>query len=193
MEEQAQSLIVTLKKTSVAVDAKVAAFNNLKSSIKHQRVPESCQPAIFECIRLGIASQMAPTLTTSAFGTLGHLIKRLSLQEQGSVVAIQAPKMLPLLQERLADARESLRNAASQILCDLWPFAKGEVERVIREGAFSGSSARAKEMAMMWVVKMNRTENLPFRIFVPNFVNCLEDADGGVRETAKSCVVELFR
>jgi CLIP-associating protein 1/2 len=40
---------------------------------------------------------------------------------------------------------------------------------------------------------MNKTDGLQFRGFVPSLVACLEDPDGGVRETAKSCVVELFR
>jgi CLIP-associating protein 1/2 len=193
MEEQAESLLATLKKSSVAVDAKLAAFNNLKSNIKHQRVPESCQPTIFECIRIGIAAQTSPTLVTAAFATLGHLIKRLSLQEQASTIAVQTNKLLPILQEKLGDAREAIRNASSQILCDLYPYSKEQVEKVIREGALGGNSARSKEMAMLWVVKMNNTESLPFRSFVPSLVACLEDSDGGVRETAKSCVIELFR
>jgi CLIP-associating protein 1/2 len=193
MEEQAQGLLATLKKSNVAVDTKVVAFNNLKSSIKHQRVAESCQPVIFECVRLGISSQTTPALVTTAFATLGHLIKRLSLQDQTPTIAAQASKLLPILQDRLGDAREPLRNAASQLFDDLWPYSKAEVERVIREGALGGNSARAKEMAMLWVVKMNRSEGLPFRSFVPSFVSSLEDPDGGVRETAKSCVVELFR
>jgi CLIP-associating protein 1/2 len=40
---------------------------------------------------------------------------------------------------------------------------------------------------------MNKNENLPFKSFVPHLVANLEDADPGVRETAKSAVVELFR
>jgi CLASP N terminal len=39
---------------------------------------------------------------------------------------------------------------------------------------------------------MHKTDALPFRSFVPSLVACLEDSDGGVRETAKSCIVELF-
>lgn len=156
MEEQAQSLLATLKRSSVPVDAKITAFNDLKSSIKHQRVPESCQPTIFECIRQGIAAQTSPVLVSTAFSTLGHLVKRLSLQDQSSTVAAHAPKLLPFLQERLGDPRESLRNAASQALSDLWPPSKAEVERVVREGALGGNNARAKEAAMMWIVKACR-------------------------------------
>ena len=32
-----------------------------------------------------------------------------------------------------------------------------------------------------------------FRTFVPNIVNCLEDADGNVRQTAQATVIELFQ
>jgi CLIP-associating protein 1/2 len=154
MEEQTQNLLATLKKASVTVDAKLAAFNNLKSTIKHQRVPESGQAAIFECIKLAISAQTSPTLVSTGFSTLGHLIKRLSLQEQTAIISAQSPRFLPILQERLGDARESLRNAASSTLSDLWPYSKADVERVIKEGALSGHNARAKEMAMLWVVKV---------------------------------------
>jgi CLIP-associating protein 1/2 len=42
-------------------------------------------------------------------------------------------------------------------------------------------------------MQMHTTENLPFRSFVPLLVANLEDADPGVRETAKMAVVELFQ
>jgi CLIP-associating protein 1/2 len=155
MDEQAQSLLVALQKSSVAIDTKLAAFNNLKSSIRHQRVPDSCQPTIFECIKLGISAQTSPTLASTAFSTLGHLIKRLSLQEQSNVITAYTPKLLPIIQERLGDARENLRNAASQTLGDLWPYSKEQVERVLRDGALGGNNAKAKEAAMMWVVKVH--------------------------------------
>ena len=32
-----------------------------------------------------------------------------------------------------------------------------------------------------------------FRAFVPNIVNCLEDADGEVRQKAQATVIRLFR
>jgi CLIP-associating protein 1/2 len=154
MDEQAQGLLATLKKSSVAIDTKLAAFNNLKSSIKHLRVPDTCHPVIFECIKLGISAQTSPTLASTAFSTLSHYIKRLSLQEQANVITAYTPKLLPIVQDRLGDARENLRNAASQALEDLWPYSKEQVDRVLREGALGGNNAKAKEVAMMWVVKV---------------------------------------
>src|ERR1700761_3283481 len=100
MDDQAQNLLATLKRSSVTTDTKLAAFNTLKSNIKHLRVPESAQPTIFECIRLAISFQTSPTLVSSGFSTLGHSIKRLSLQEQTNIIAAQARKLLPTLLDR---------------------------------------------------------------------------------------------
>jgi CLIP-associating protein 1/2 len=154
MEEQAQTLLATLRKSSVPIETKLATFNNLKSSIKHLRVPEGSQATIFECIKLAVSAQTSPTLVSTGFSTLGHLIKRLSLQEQTSIIASQTNKLLPILLDRLGDPRESHRNAASQTLSDLWPYCHAEVEKTVREGAIAGHNARAKDMGMLWVVKV---------------------------------------
>lgn len=155
MEQEAQNLLGILKRSSVTIDAKVAAFNSIKSNIKHLRVPDAAQPTIFECIRIAISSTQSPTLSATAFSTLGHLIKRLSLQQQNGVIVAQAKKLLPILLERLGDTRESHRNAASSSLADFYPFAHELVEGVIKDQALAGHSPRAKETAMMWVLKVH--------------------------------------
>jgi CLASP N terminal. len=40
---------------------------------------------------------------------------------------------------------------------------------------------------------MHQEHGLQFRAYVPNLMELLEDADSGVREVAKSTVIELFR
>ncbi|OCL13663.1 hypothetical protein AOQ84DRAFT_385243 [Glonium stellatum] len=193
MEEQAATLLAALKKSSTPVDTKIVLFNNLKSNIKHLRVPEASQAPIFECIKVAISATTSAALVSTGFSTLGHLIKRLVLQNQTNILTSQSSRLLPILLDRLGDARESHRNAASQILADLWPFAHIEVESLIKDNAMKGTNARAKEVSMQWLVKMNKSEGLQFRSFVPLVVANLEDSDGVVRETAKSAVVELFR
>lgn len=132
-------------------------------------------------------------MVSTGFSTIGHLVKRLVLQNQTTILTSQTNRLLPILLDRLGDARESHRNAASQILADLWPFAHNEVEALIKDNAMKGTNARAKEVSMQWLVNMNKSEGLQFRSFVPLIVANLEDSDGVVRETAKSAVVELFR
>lgn len=40
---------------------------------------------------------------------------------------------------------------------------------------------------------MHTEQGLQFRSFVPNIVDCLEDADSNVREAAKANLIELFK
>ena len=70
------------------------------------------------------------------------------------MIASQSNKLFPILVERLGDTRESLRVAASQSFTDLWPVNHGEVERLMRDVALTGTHPRAKEMAMLWIVKV---------------------------------------
>jgi CLIP-associating protein 1/2 len=154
METEAQNLLTLLKRSSATIEAKVAAFNTIKSNIKHLRVPDAAQPTIFECVRVAISSTQSPALSATAFSTLGHLIKRLSLQQQNNVIVAQAKRLLPILLERLGDQRESHRNAASANLGDFYPYAQEVVEQAIKENALVSSSPRAKETAMMWVLNV---------------------------------------
>ena len=157
MEEQAQALLATLRKSSASADAKLTAFNKLKSDIKHLRVPEASQAVIFECIVFAVSSQTSPTLVAAGFSTLAHLVKRLNLQDQTAIISTQTTKLLPILLDRLGDSREANRNAAVQTFADLWSYNHEAVDRTIKEGALSGNNARAKEMAMLWVVKVRMT------------------------------------
>jgi CLIP-associating protein 1/2 len=154
MEEQAATLLAALKKPSTPVDTRLQLFNNLKSNIKHLRVPEASQAPIFECIKIAISANTSAALVSTGFSTLGHFLKRLNLQNQTGVVTSQIHKLLHILLDRLGDARESHRNAASQILADLWPLCHMEVEAVIRDNAIKSTNPRAKEMSMLWVVKV---------------------------------------
>jgi len=155
MDELATNIINTFKRSSTPTEAKLSLFNQLKSHIKHQRVPESAQAPTLECIRLAITSQFSSSLVASGFSALGHLIKRLTLQDQIAVVFSQRCHVIPAILERLGDVKESHRQAASQALCDLWPCKPVEIEKVVREGAIVEGHVRAKEAGMEWVTKVH--------------------------------------
>src|SRR4051794_19533105 len=103
MEEQVASLLAALKKPSTVVDTKLQLFTNLKSGIKHNRVPDSCQAPIFECVRLSISTTTSAALVSTGLSTLSHLIKRLVLQNQTAVITAHCHKLLPILLDRLGD------------------------------------------------------------------------------------------
>lgn len=154
-------------------------------------MPESAQAAAFDCIKLAISQQSSSTLASTAFSTLGHLLKRLKIQDHGHAIAQLAPRLFASIQERLGDLREPVRAAASQAMNDLYPYCSSDVEEMIQE-AIGGTNARAKETAMRWVVKMHKEEGMPFKGYVSSMVARLEDADGNTREAAKAALVELF-
>lgn len=214
MDQQAATLLATLRRTSAASDSKLTLLNNLKSDIKHHRVPDNAQSIIFDCLKFAISQQSSSTLATAALTTFSHLIKRLKIQDaEGDAIVAHAPKLLPALLERLGDLRESHRGGAAQVLTEIWPFCAQDVEELIRDDAIAGTHARAKDAGMQWVVRvcasrcfltnkrqlltclcqMNHEASLPFKAFVPHMVVNLEDADGAVRDSAKSALIELFK
>jgi len=194
MDAQAAALLSTLKRPAAPSEQKLNALNALKSDIKHCRVPETAQLTIFECLRLAISQQVSSNIALSAFSTLSHLIKRLKIQDAtGHAVVQLAPRLLPALQERLGDLKEAIRNASSQALSELYPFLAQDVENMVREEAIGGSNARAKEAGMYWVLRMHCDESMPFKSYTSAVVARLEDADGTVRDAAKTVLVELFK
>lgn len=153
MEQQAAELLAALRKPSTNVDARLQLFTNLKSGIKHNRVPDTCQAAIFECIRLAITASTSAALVSTGFSTLSHYIKRLQLQNETQILTSQSAVLSAILHDKLGDARESHRTATVMILADLHHLMPTEVETLIHE-SIKGNNARAKDASMTWIVKV---------------------------------------
>ena len=150
MESKATELLVVLKNPNVSVESKATQLASIKSDIKQRIVPDGAIAPIFECLRLAIASQH-PSLSAAGFSSLGHLLKRLFIQEHHHAVASQARNLYPLLLDRLGDHKERVRALAAQACTDLWPASPAEVEHIVLETALVGKNARAKETSMIWL------------------------------------------
>ena len=77
-------------------------LTSIKSDIKQRNIAIT---PFFKALRLAVASQHS-SLSTAGFSALGHLLKRLYIQEHNHAVATQARHIYPLLLERLGDHRE---------------------------------------------------------------------------------------
>ena len=189
MEERAIKTLTTIKGTG-PVDNKLAHLTELKADIKHRHCPEAAVAPLFEVVRQSITT---PHLTDAGFSILGHLMKRLELQDQNALVQAQAAKTYPRLLERLADQKDRMRHRAIQALADFHSVSSAEVEQFVRDNVLVNKHATAKEAGMQWIVKTRKEKSIQFKTFVPGIVNCLEDADGSVRQTAQATIIELFR
>lgn len=189
-DQQVADLLAALR-SDASVDAKVQQVTALKSGIKQHNVPDSCIAPAFEALRTASASQHA-ALVNAGFTALGHLLTRVSRQEP-KLLAKEAARTLPLIVEKLGDQKEKFRTLASQDMTMLWTVVPADVERAVRCSAMAGKNPRAKEASMQWLLQVHRENGLPFRSYVPTLMELLEDADGMVRDAAKTTVIELFR
>ncbi|KAI9816318.1 MAG: suppressor of tub2 mutation [Phylliscum demangeonii] len=173
------------------VEAKVKSLNELKAFIKHNTVPKASVWDLFEIVRVSLSSPHAAIVGT-AYQMLQHLLKRVNIQYPRQL-PVHLPRVIPTLLDRFGDQKTRHPGLASMCLAESWKACPQEVESLIRETGLLSKSARVRESSMDWIVKMHKDHGLQFRSFVPNLVSGLEDADGMVRDTAKSTVIELFR
>ena len=154
MESKAAELLAVLKSPNHSIDTKIAHLANAKSDIKQKNVPESAVPLIFESLRLSIASQHF-SLLEAGFSTLGHFLKRLSIQDQHDLISSEANGLYPLLLERLSDHKDRVRAQAAQAFTGLWPAANAEVEHYVLGTALVGKNPRAREISMIWLCNVS--------------------------------------
>ncbi|RCI10598.1 hypothetical protein L249_4409 [Ophiocordyceps polyrhachis-furcata BCC 54312] len=201
-DQQVTDLVALLRGDS-SFDIKVQHVTAVKSGIKQHNVPEASAALLFDALRIASASQHA-ALVNAGFTALNHLLTRLSRQEP-RLLAKEAPRTLPVIVDRLGDHKDKFRALASQALSTLSAVAPIDVERAVRNQAMVGKNSRAKEAAMQWLLQrvketdayvaaqMHHEQGLQFRAYVPTLMELLEDADGAVRDAAKSTVIELFK
>ncbi|KAK3936767.1 ARM repeat-containing protein [Diplogelasinospora grovesii] len=183
--------LVAILRSDASIDAKVQHVTAVKSAIKQHNVPDNCVAPLLEALRSASASQHA-VLVNAGFTALNHLLTRLSRQEP-KYLAKEAARTLPLIVDKLGDQKEKFRQLALQSLVTLYKAAPIDVERSVRNTAMVGKNPRAKEASLQWLLQMHQESGLQFRSYVPTLMELLEDADGMVRDTAKSVVIELFR
>lgn len=166
MESKAAELLAVLKNPNHSIESKIAHLANVKSDIKQKNVPESAVPSIFESLRLSIASQHF-SLLEAGFSTLGHFLKRLSIQDQHDLISSEAPRLYNLLLERLGDHKDRVRAQAAQAFTGLWPAANAEVEHYVLGTALVGRNARAREMSLIWLCNVSSIRLLLSPCLIP--------------------------
>lgn len=191
LTDQQVADLATILRSDQSLDAKVNYVTAIKSGIKQHNVPDSCVAQLFDGLRAASASQHA-ALANAGFTALNHLLTRLSRQDP-KLLAKEAARTLPLIIEKLGDLKDKFRSIAMQGLNTFYAVAPADVERVVRTSAMGGKNARAKEAAMQWLLQAHQEQGLQFRGYVPLLMDLLEDADGMVRDAAKSTVIELFK
>ncbi|TGZ78514.1 ARM repeat-containing protein [Ascodesmis nigricans] len=174
------------------VDKKIAEFTAIKTQVKHQAVqPEAIAP-LFEASRIGVLSPNN-ALSAQALSCLGHLTRRVTIQEPGRI-RHHVNSILPVLVEKLGDAKDRNRSVAMKAIQDLYDHCPVEVEKHIKELGFASKNPRTRQESINWLAKTHASHpGFAIRSYTPILMQMLEDATEAVRETAKEVSVELFR
>lgn len=189
-DEQVADLVTVIRSDS-SLDAKIQLVNTIKTGIKQHNVPENSIAQLFDGLRSASSSQHA-ALVNVGFTSLNHLLTRLTRQDP-KLLSKEAARTLPLVAEKLGDQKDKIRSTALQALNTFYSVAPADVERTVRNQALTGKNPRAKEAGMQWLLQTHKEQGLQFRSYVPLLMDLLEDADGMVRDAAKSTVIELFK
>ena len=146
IEAQAASLLAA--HSTVAPDKFQKHLIQLKADIKHRQVPERAINPIFAIIKLSIDDTY---LADSGLSILGHLTKRLALQDQTSQLVTQTRRIYPSIVQHLGDEKDRVCNRAAQVLSELREVAPSDVEKAVRDFGFTSENSKVKINAMRWV------------------------------------------
>ena len=150
MELLASNTLTALKSTA-PIDTKLKHLTELKAEIKHRHCPEHAVATLFDAIRISLAT---PHLTDAGFSILGHLMKRLELQDQDSLLQAQGIRTYPCLLERLADQKDRIRHRALQAFTDFHSVSAPDVEQYVRDHVLTNRHPKTKEAGMQWIISV---------------------------------------
>ncbi|KAG5439973.1 hypothetical protein PCK2_000665 [Pneumocystis canis] len=188
--KDAQTLREVLRGTNY--ERKIETLVGLKRFIKRNDVSLDAVPLLLDGLRMGLISANS-LVAMHSLTCLGHLIKRIVLQDAGRLRA-SAGFLLPLLIDKLGDMRDKAREVALNALIELWKVIPVDVEKGIKEFGFMSKIWRTREHSLYWLLKMHQMQiGFSFRSLMPSIIKMLEDANDSVRDAAKDVIIELFK
>jgi len=155
MDSQANSLLAVMRTRTLPEPQILDLYSKLKGDIKHRAVPENAISPVFELIRLALD---APNYLDAGLSMLSHLIKRLQGQHQDSLLDSQAQRLIPILVDRLASAKEGHRSRTRQALvalCGVSGTVFMMIVNLLADVTFRSDNPRAKEEAMQWILSVS--------------------------------------
>lgn len=145
-------------------ETKLKAIIELKTHVKKDFVDIKQVPEYLEALSKGVKIPDSSILSNS-FSVISHLVKRVSMQDSsGEVLKSQSHSTLPLIINKLGDAKNSCRNSAKKALEAYWLSAPSQVERALIEVAFVHRNLKVIEEAILWLDNLIHNINPRFKL-----------------------------
>lgn len=145
-------------------ETKLKAIIELKTHVKKDFVDIKQVPEYLEALSKGVKISDSSILSNS-FSVISHLVKRVSMQDSsGEALKSQSHSALPLIINKLGDAKHSCRNSAKKALEAYWLSAPSQVERALIEVAFVHRNLKVTEEAILWLDNLIHNINPRFKL-----------------------------
>lgn len=117
----------------------------------------------------------------------------MSIQEPARI-RHQAHHVVPLLVDKLGDAKERNKSIALGSLLEIYKNAPAEVEKCVKDAGFGSKNPRIRQESIRWLSQIHSAcPGFAFKSYTPFLMTMLEDSSEPIRESAKEVVIELFR
>ncbi|KAF3937274.1 hypothetical protein ABW19_dt0200390 [Dactylella cylindrospora] len=192
-EDEASELLTTFR-SNINDSHKIELLIHAKQKIKHYGVDIAATEPAFSALRIGMSQSSNMTLFQHSLSCLGYLVKRCRVNDPNLLKRL-AGDLLPLLFDKMGDAKDRIREMALSPVVDIWTVAPVETERYIRETGLTSKNTRLKDSSLEWLTRVHAMYGgqLSIKPYTSLLVRLLEDASDAVREKAKNVVVDLFK
>ncbi|KAK6343469.1 suppressor of tub2 mutation [Orbilia blumenaviensis] len=192
-EDEANTLL-TLIRSNRDDALKIEHLIQAKQKIKHYGIDADATEPTFSAVRIGMSQASNISLFQHSLSCLGYLVKRCRVNDAALLKRLSID-LLPLLLDKMGDAKDRIREMALSPVVDIWTAAPVETERIIRETGLTSKNSRLKESSLEWLARVHALYGgqLSIKPYTSLLVRLLEDANDGVREKAKHVVVDLFK
>ncbi|KAF3289906.1 suppressor of tub2 mutation [Orbilia oligospora] len=147
-EDEANALL-TLIRSNRDDALKVDQLVQAKQKIKHYGIDADATEPTFSAVRIGMSQASNMTLFQHSLSCLGYLVKRCRAND-ATLLKRLSIDLLPLLLDKMGDAKERIREMALSPVVDIWTVAPVETERAIRENGLTSKNSRLKESSLEW-------------------------------------------
>lgn len=148
----------------VSVDEQLEALNMFKAHVKRELVDLNLVSRYFKALVLAVKST-DHSVSLLAFNVLGHLVKRLSMQNpDGSVLHSSSSLIIPILLLRLSDSRSLTRAQAKRALEAYYFAAADDVERCLVEISFKSDNVKLISDSVHWLEYIMREVNQQYNL-----------------------------
>lgn len=159
----AEALFEAVVSATSSDSEKLRLITDFKTFVKRLNVETASVPKYLEALSIGTDSSN-PAVLQNSFSAICYTVKRVNVQNASSVLKEQAFLVLPIIINRLGDAKLHVRIAAKKALEGYWLSAHSQVEQSLVDIGFTHRSPVVVSECVQWLTHIVAEVNPQFKM-----------------------------